>query len=352
MKKEQAKEYKKFIEKIRNKKMFALARFADGEQMFIESKGGRGIDGWSAPGKTSKLGTDLEGSLILGSSNGCYVGISDDTTNQRSKLFYMNKMPNIDSEKVTMSNIFVGGTYEMFTVDILNLMNSRNVVIVCSYRADIKNIVKYFKNAQVILGPADCSSFWERSSEKWLKEMHADIKGKKGYYYLFALGPISSVTIPRLWDRNKDNTYIDIGSSLDPILFGRATRPYHLSGHKDSKLLVELEVQDNIEDKEKGISCILNCYKRWDLIEEWLTAVESQSESVDEIHILFNTNPPNNIIEFLREKEGVTNIVVSDKNLGVWNRFAYAFNCKSKYVCIFDDDTIPGKRWIENCLII
>ena len=230
MKKEQAKEYKKFIEKIRNKKMFALARFADGEQMFIESKG-EGIDGWTAPGKTSKLGTDLEGSLILGSSNGCYVGISDDTTNQRSKLFYMNKMPNIDSEKVTMSNIFVGGTYEMFTVDILNLMNSRNVVIVCSYRADIKNIVKYFKNAQVILGPADCSSFWERSSEKWLKEMHADIKGKKGYYYLFALGPISSVT-PRLWDRNKDNTYIDIGYWIRYYLVEQQDRTIY--GHKDS----------------------------------------------------------------------------------------------------------------------
>jgi hypothetical protein len=37
-------------------------------------------------------------------------------------------------------------------------------------------------------------------------------------------------------------------------------------------------------------------------------------------------------------------------NFGVWARFAYALNAQSEYVCIFDDDTIPGKKWFENCL--
>jgi hypothetical protein len=40
----------------------------------------------------------------------------------------------------------------------------------------------------------------------------------------------------------------------------------------------------------------------------------------------------------------------SNTNLGVWARFAYALNCDTEYICIFDDDTIPGARWIENCL--
>jgi GT2 family glycosyltransferase len=37
-------------------------------------------------------------------------------------------------------------------------------------------------------------------------------------------------------------------------------------------------------------------------------------------------------------------------NFGVWARFAFALNAKSEYICIFDDDTIPGKKWLENCL--
>jgi len=37
-------------------------------------------------------------------------------------------------------------------------------------------------------------------------------------------------------------------------------------------------------------------------------------------------------------------------NLGVWARLAYALNIQSDYICMLDDDTIPGRRWIENCL--
>ena len=39
-----------------------------------------------------------------------------------------------------------------------------------------------------------------------------------------------------------------------------------------------------------------------------------------------------------------------NKNLGVWARFAYAINADTEYICVFDDDTIPGKKWFENCL--
>jgi hypothetical protein len=40
----------------------------------------------------------------------------------------------------------------------------------------------------------------------------------------------------------------------------------------------------------------------------------------------------------------------SNKNLGVWARFAFALNAKTEYICVFDDDTIPGPKWLENCL--
>ena len=36
--------------------------------------------------------------------------------------------------------------------------------------------------------------------------------------------------------------------------------------------------------------------------------------------------------------------------MGVWARFAYALNAKTEYIAMFDDDTIPGPLWFENCL--
>lgn len=41
---------------------------------------------------------------------------------------------------------------------------------------------------------------------------------------------------------------------------------------------------------------------------------------------------------------------VCNTNLGVWARFAYALNARTEWVAVFDDDTIPGPRWFENCL--
>ena len=37
-------------------------------------------------------------------------------------------------------------------------------------------------------------------------------------------------------------------------------------------------------------------------------------------------------------------------NFGVWARFYFAMNARNQYVVVFDDDTIPGKRWLENCM--
>ena len=44
----------------------------------------------------------------------------------------------------------------------------------------------------------------------------------------------------------------------------------------------------------------------------------------------------------------ITNKMVhtnSNKNFGVWARFAFALNAETEYICVFDDDTIPGKKW-------
>ena len=48
--------------------------------------------------------------------------------------------------------------------------------------------------------------------------------------------------------------------------------------------------------------------------------------------------------------KGIPHVRSSNRNWGVWPRFLFCAEFKSEYVCVFDDDTIPGSRWIENCL--
>jgi len=78
----------------------------------------------------------------------------------------------------------------------------------------------------------------------------------------------------------------------------------------------------------KMVTVVLTKYKRLHLFEEQLKSIQNQSINVDEILVCDNT-------------------VV---NKGVWDRFNLAKKATNEFICIVDDDTIPGSRWIENCL--
>ena len=356
MKKEQLAEVKKIYNLLRSNKNFSLVRFADGERLFIEGKKGAGIDGWSSPSRVTKLGQELLASLHLAVDEKCLIGISDDINDPLAKLFYSNILFRADSNNITMSNIFVNGTYDFFLNKICKELQEKSskIILICNKKARLTNIEKFFPGSKVYFGPSHPSEFWEHNSQKWKNFLLSIINREKDSIFLFALGPISSISIPFMANNNSLNTYIDIGSALDPLLYGKNTRPYHDTRSPDRKQLVHIDVQDNIQltPPDSSISCILNCYKRHDLVLAWLDAALMQSLKPDEIHILFNTMPPAELLEILRDKlnQGlITNIVVSDSNLGVWNRFSYALNCKTEYICIFDDDTIPGKKWLMNC---
>lgn len=94
------------------------------------------------------------------------------------------------------------------------------------------------------------------------------------------------------------------------------------------------------------LTVVLNGYKRNNLKEQ-VSAIKNQTVSVEEIFYWQNTSPG-----FKYDEDTYCNLnsALSNYNYGVWARFAYALNSKTDYVCILDDDTIPGPKWLENCL--
>lgn len=96
---------------------------------------------------------------------------------------------------------------------------------------------------------------------------------------------------------------------------------------------------------EHTVTVILNVFKRSKSLEQQLAAIKAQSVPVDKI--LVWENGVESVPDSLRE-----GLVISraSENLGVWARFAYALNAETEFILMLDDDTIPGSRWIENCL--
>ena len=96
------------------------------------------------------------------------------------------------------------------------------------------------------------------------------------------------------------------------------------------------------------ITAIINVYKRPHTIDAQLEAIKAQTIPPQ---CIFIWNNGNREVDLSKYKD-MPNVRVFDNNFnyGVWSRFLIGFLAPTKYICIFDDDTLPGTRWFENCL--
>ncbi|TAA39591.1 glycosyltransferase [Corallincola spongiicola] len=100
-----------------------------------------------------------------------------------------------------------------------------------------------------------------------------------------------------------------------------------------------------VELNEVRIAVVLNAFKRTEYLSLQLDAIENQSIKPVEVYLWHNRGQ--SINESLKSR-----VILAEcsENLGVWSRFAYALNADVDYICVLDDDTIPGARWFENCV--
>lgn len=103
------------------------------------------------------------------------------------------------------------------------------------------------------------------------------------------------------------------------------------------------------------ISVILTAWERPQNLEEQVERVLAQTIPPQEI-ILWYNQPKKKLGLFERKQltsfknDKYVRKIICDYNFGIIPRFAFALCTEGEYVCIFDDDTMPGPRWFENCL--
>ena len=95
------------------------------------------------------------------------------------------------------------------------------------------------------------------------------------------------------------------------------------------------------------ITVILNCYKRPQYLQEQIEAIKNQTIPPEDIWIWYNK--PEDQEQFDLSGLGCK-VVTCNHNYKFHGRFAYGLLAQTEYVAFFDDDTIPGNKWFENCL--
>lgn len=106
---------------------------------------------------------------------------------------------------------------------------------------------------------------------------------------------------------------------------------------------------NNNEEQTVGdITVILNCYRRPYNLQMQIDAIKTQTIKPKEIWIWINDHEDNRDFDFSNIK--VDKIFKNNFNWKFYGRFAAALLADTEYVAVYDDDTIPGCKWHQNCL--
>lgn len=335
-------EYQKFWTKIEKGDNFTLMRMADGEHMLMNGRKIHSQEHWVAPNHITELGKALLSTLDMNFDN-VYYGISCPCCDKEAYVWYMSR---IKSKNITFSNIFVNCNYKQFIKDFSKL--KRNAVVICNDSGKGKkigslNILDYFTVSN------QCVDFFENHYNNFIHTIIEKYGHIKNTLFVVSAGPLSQLIITDLYKNNSQNTYIDFGSSIDCYIHGKDTRPYNNPHSEYAKRDCWMY---NPKQINLDVSVILTVYKRPESLYEQCKAILSQSLKPKEIFLIkdgFRGNECYDIVIKENFLKNFSKVKICQKNCGVWERFRFANECNSKYICIFDDDTIPGRRWLENC---
>ena len=99
---------------------------------------------------------------------------------------------------------------------------------------------------------------------------------------------------------------------------------------------------------ESNITAIVNIFRRYHVLEQQINAIKCQSIPPKSIIIWNNGNKDIDLTKY--KNDPFFKVFDCNYNSGVWSRFIISQLADTEYVCIFDDDTIPGNNWFKNCM--
>ena len=96
------------------------------------------------------------------------------------------------------------------------------------------------------------------------------------------------------------------------------------------------------------VTAIVNIFKRPHILDSQIEAIKKQSVPPKNIFIWNNGNKNIDLSKY--KNDPFFKVFDNNYNSGVWARFIVSQLADTEYICIFDDDSIPGENWFLNCL--
>lgn len=214
------KDFEKFHNKIKEGIHFSLVRYGDGELCIMEGnkinllKKGAGEFAYSPNDYKYEKARKLLIESFKHRNSNYFVGIGCKCCIGLEKFNQMKELSQQSESNLTWANIFVNSNYKYFISELLPTIKDKKIVIICNNKSKIDNLP--FNNFEVYRIGKDA---WINNTDVFDK-----VKNITDAIFLISAGPLANILIYKLHGSN--NTFLDIGSTLDPFLKLPITRGY------------------------------------------------------------------------------------------------------------------------------
>jgi hypothetical protein len=216
-------EFVKMRDLLRSRIPFALARFGHAELEILSEKlmHERGVSGGHeyryCPSDldNAEPRSRLWDSFIFQSPR-YFVGINCPHCNISDEQFeWMREHSGQTEEQLTFATIYFYSNYQPYLAEVVPLYREYKTVLVCHETCVTESLP--FQPVRVFRNQYDA---WRRNLSLSDEIRHfIDEQKARGWLFLFCAGALGCVLAHELYAYCPENTYLDIGSSLDPYLF-------------------------------------------------------------------------------------------------------------------------------------
>lgn len=206
-----------FHHKLQQNDKFALGKFADGEWGAIKGVQFAPANGeWQANGDDPAFQTARQELIdaLRYQHPEYYTAICPCYT----ETIQFSGQPD---SRITYANIFVNANYPYYKEHFIKLYQERDIWLVTHKDTSLENLPFFVER----FFPIDYNAWVVNRDlpEKVLSE------APENKLFLFAAGSFANILVHKLWQANQNNTYLDIGSTLNPwTQVERLKRDYYM----------------------------------------------------------------------------------------------------------------------------
>jgi len=209
--------------KLKNKEKFSFSKYADGEYAILRNVSITNCDNWTFDrNKHQHVHEQLLESFTYKDS-GYYVGISCRCCQPRDHIDWMRSKV---TQNVTWANIFVNSNYEYYKNNFISEYANNDVVLFSREDSRLNDLPFPVKEHVPITKNAFLDNF------DLIKNFNVETYNNK--LFLFCAGPLGNMLAAKFWEKNKNNIYLDIGSTLN-IYLTEPNRGYLLGFGENNK---------------------------------------------------------------------------------------------------------------------